>query len=460
MECGRMNITSSSTTLASFREQLYQRVFVRRKDALFDLLDAVLVSHVVESTVRLSLAPVFRRQWPSACDALQDGALAPAAFQHLALPLLADLTTLDRRQLWVIDGSSWPRPDAVTSPERTVCRVPVPGSAQQSLIDGWEWQWLVAIPDATGSWVLPLTVTRRSRPAGTATAVAIAQVRQVQALRAATGTAQARPILLLDSQDDIVRLVEADLGVDLLCRLAKNRVFRRQPVWSGVGRRPLHGPPFKLADPATHGEPDHHQVQRDPTHGTLTIDAWAGLHRPDAAHIAVTVIRIQLGHYAPRAHRAGAPQPLWLVWSGDYLPVDLAGFWRAYGRRFAIEHAFRFRKQALGWTSIRVRDPAAAERWSWLLAIVWWLLWLAREAVTTDRLPWQRDPAPGLPRSPGQVHRAMAAFLLGLGTPARPPISRGMSPGRQVGQCPGPAKRHPVQKRGPPKRRSRRNRRT
>ncbi|MCA9878334.1 MAG: hypothetical protein KC442_11150 [Thermomicrobiales bacterium] len=407
--------------------------------------------------MRLSLEPVFRRQWASTCDALSDGSIDPAAFQRLVAPYLAELTPVEGRQLWAIDGSSWPRPDAVTSPERTCCRVPIPGSAGQSIIDGWEWQWLVGIPEAAGSWVLPLSVERRSRAAGTPTQLAITQVRQMQEARAATGAEQVRPLLLLDSQYDVVQLVEADLGVDLLCRLARNRVFSRRPVWSGVGRKPLHGPTFKLADPTTHGEPDHHLVQPDATHGTLTIDVWDHLHRPEAAHIEVALIRIQLGHYAPRAHRTGSPKALWLVWHGAGVPPDLVCFRAWYQRRFAIEHAFRFLKQELGWTKIRPRAPQTAERWSWLLGLAWWQLWLARGQITAPRLPWERPPPPGQPCSPGQVRRALAACLRALGTPARPPKVRGMSPGRQRGVCPGRAPRHPAQKRGPPQRRKRRN---
>lgn len=452
-----MSITSPSTTLASFRAQLYSRVLRHRRDALCEVLDAVLTGPAVTSAVRLSLEPVFRRQWASTCDALSDGALDPAAFQHLVVPLAAGLTPVAGRELWAIDGSNWPRPDAVTSPERTCCRVPIPGSAGHSLIDGWEWQWLVDIPEASGSWVLPLAVDRRSLAAGTPTALAITQVRQVQAVRAATSTAGERPVLLLDSRYDVVQLVQADLDVDILARLASNRVFYQRPVWSGVGRRPLHGPKVKLAEPATLGAPDHHACVPDAAHGTVTIDVWEHLHRLEAATIELAVIRIHLGSYAPQAHRTGAPNPLWLVWHGAALPEDLTFFWRAYGRRFAIEHAFRFRKQDLGWTRIRPRSPETAEHWSWLLAAGLWQLWLARRETAAVRLPWEHAPPPDRAPSPGQVRRAMAALLLGLGTPAREPRPRGKSPGRQRGQGPGRAPRQPAQKRGPPTRRKHQN---
>ena len=49
---------------------------------------------------------------------------------------------------------------------------------------GWEYQWLVAVPEATRSWVLPLDVARRGPAAGTPTALAIAQLRRALAARA------------------------------------------------------------------------------------------------------------------------------------------------------------------------------------------------------------------------------------------------------------------------------------
>jgi hypothetical protein len=452
-----MSTTSPATTLASFRAQLYSRVFRRRRDALFEVLDAVLTGPPVTSAVRLSLEPVFRRGWSSVCDALSDGILDPVAFQRMVAPLVAGLMPVGAREIWAIDGSSWPRPDAVTSPERTCCRVPVAGSAQQSLVDGWEWQWLVAIPEAAGSWALPLSVARRGLAAGTPTELAIAQVRAMQAARTATSTDHARPLLLLDSSYDIVQMIQADLGVDLLCRSATNRVFYRRPSWSGVGRRPLHGAKVRLVDPSSLGAPDHHRCVPAPEHGTVCVDAWEHLHRLEAAPWEVTLIRVQLGHYAPRAHRTGAPKALWLVWHGQDLPRDLADFWRLYGRRFAIEHAFRFLKQELGWTQIRPRSPQTAECWSWVLAMGLWQLWLARADVAASRLPWERRPPLDRSRSPGQVRRAMAAFLLHLDTPARGPRRRGMSPGRLPGQCPGRMPRYPVQKRGPPTRRKHQN---
>lgn len=43
---------------------------------------------------------------------------------------------------------------------------------------------------------------------------------------------------------------------------------------------------------------------------------------------------------------------------------DLQVCWRAYLRRFDIEHTFRFVKNTLGWTTPSVRTPEQADRWT------------------------------------------------------------------------------------------------
>jgi hypothetical protein len=61
-------------------------------------------------------------------------------------------------------------------------------------------------------------------------------------------------------------------------------------------------------------------------------------------------------------------EPMWLWSSAPQAgPAHVTVLWQAYLRRFDIEHTFRFLKQVLGWTAPRVRDPAAADRWTWLI---------------------------------------------------------------------------------------------
>ena len=55
-----------------FRSGVYT-LLGNAKDALFDLMDAVLVTRSVYSFVELSVSPVFRRQCKSVYEAIEDG---------------------------------------------------------------------------------------------------------------------------------------------------------------------------------------------------------------------------------------------------------------------------------------------------------------------------------------------------------------------------------------------------
>jgi len=59
----------------------------------------------------------------------------------------------------------------------------------------------------------------------------------------------------------------------------------------------------------------------------------------------------------------------------------LCQLWRLYFRRFAIDHWYRFAKQRLHWTLPNLSTPEQSERWSDLLPLMTWQLWLARDFV-------------------------------------------------------------------------------
>ena len=244
--------------------QLYDDLGLRQ-DSLFELLDAMLTSPQRSTLVRHSLSTVFRRRWPSTCDALSDGSIDTARLRRLFAQSLADSALVEGRPVWVIDGTNWPRPAARASADRTWEYRPLPGWPQNGVVPAWSYQWLVAVPEVAGSWVLPLEVRRRGPTAKSATQVALDQI---TAVRRAQNADAPRPVVTLDSGYDLETLARSTVDADLLVRLAKHRVVYRAPEQhAGRGRPRLHGEPFRLAEDATHGQPQRSQQLQHAAYG-------------------------------------------------------------------------------------------------------------------------------------------------------------------------------------------------
>lgn len=94
---------------------------------------------------------------------------------------------------------------------------------------------------------------------------------------------------------------------------------------------------------------------------------------------------------------------LWASTTGA-APADVDRWWQAFLRRFDLEHTFRLFKQTLGWTRPRIRTPAAANRWTWLIIAAHTQLRLARPLVADLRRPWERPAIPGR-LTPARVRR-------------------------------------------------------
>src|SRR3954467_8252757 len=124
-----------------FRERVYQEGFDRRRDALFELLDALLVAGRVPSFVHLSLARLFRRGWGSAYDALAAGVVDVPALREIVASYPWD----DGAPIYALDTSVWPRCDAECSPQRGYYHSASRQSAGQPIVAGWSYAWLAQL---------------------------------------------------------------------------------------------------------------------------------------------------------------------------------------------------------------------------------------------------------------------------------------------------------------------------
>jgi hypothetical protein len=442
--------------LRAFRGSLYG-CFDRRADALFELGDAVLTAaQMVPSPVHLSLEPAHRRGWGSLYAALDQGRIDAEALRELLArhPLAA--AAGGEPPVYAVDVSVWDRCDAESSPERGFYYHPSRHSAGQPIVAGWAYQFVARIGFARESWTAPIDV-RRVRPAENANAVA---AEQVKASLCRLPTEEAIPLFVFDAGYDPVRQQQGLEGCpcQILVRLRGGRCFYADPSFAGppahTGRPRRHGPKMDTKDPSTWPEPSAEHACEDAGYGTVRVRAWADLHPKVRAHegrgsrgplpiVRGTLVLVEVQRL-PRGERRREPRVLWLWWHGPGEP-DLTLLWRAYVRRFDLEHTFRFLKQTFGWATPRVRHPEQADRWTWLVLAAFTQLRLARACVEDRRLPWERRYDPGR-LTPVRVRRAVSGLLAELGTPAKPPKPCGRSPGRPKGRLSGRAKRYPALK--------------
>lgn len=443
----------------------------RRGDALMDVLDALLCSGRVDAVAHLSQAPAFRRRWASLYAALAHGALDLAALRALVVrqPLA------EGALIFAVDASVWARVDAETSAQRGFYHHASRHSSGQPIVPGWLYSWIVEVALTRESWTAPVEVARVV-PGDNVNTLAGEQIRRVLGELDRAGRLEAVgpgpiPWFLFDAGYDPIQLslaLRAELAsgrVGLLVRLRAGRHLYADPDPSTAkvtGRHRVHGACLACDVPATWWPPDAELTTTDEQYGTVRVRAWCGLHGKPKHHagkgtlaqrghlpvVRGTLLLVEVGRLPARAQ---APKPLWLWWSGTTPPgaADLDRLWRAYVRRFDLEHTFRFLKQGLNWTTPRVRTPEQADRWTWLVLLAYTWLRLARPLVAEVRLPWHRAlPAGHL--TPARVQRAYSHLLATLGTPAMAAKPRGRSPGRPPGRRSSPAARHPVVKLGQP----------
>jgi hypothetical protein len=117
-----------------------------------------------------------------------------------------------------------------------------------------------------------------------------------------------------------------------------------------------------------------------------------------------------------------------------------------FASRVRLTTGIDSRSQRLHWTLAKLNTPEQCERWSDLMPLLTWQLWLARELVIDNPLPWQKSIANKL--TPGRVAQSVPGVLAAIGTPAQPPKSRGKSPGWPTGQPRRRKIRCPIVKKG------------
>lgn len=408
-----------------FRQSVFEHGFIAERNAQQELVDALLSGRRVRSFAELTLSSFHSRGWGSSYKALERGRHSKEVLQKLCISQLPKEGII----LMALDGTMWPHEEALTLSGLTLER------HNHRIRPAHLYSKLCWIPPGEGSWAMPLS-TVRAKSDETEGEVGVRQVAEIQPALPEEATV----VVIVDGRYGNAPFLRGmvETRATFVARLAKNRVFYHPPgPYSGMGRPRVRGERFDFKDSSTWGLPsemtgfDHHK------HGAVWLQRWDNLYDKQVTDVPVTVVRAEI-HLEDEA----PPEPVWLMYWGP--PVSTRTIWEWYGQRFPIESAIRFSKQRLYWTLPRVQKSERCDRWTNLVDITYWNVWLARHLVSDCPLPWQK------PQKKPKPERVLEGSGLLLAT--LPPLtskvkSRGKSPGWPRGRPRTPPTRFPLEKR-------------
>ena len=437
--------TQQISRLNEFRQVIYECAFWKEQDAQFELLDALsATAHAIRSFPELSLSPFFRRKWSSAYTAVERGRQDREWLtRYLSNQIKPNQ---DGVVLMPLDMSAWPRPDAETLPDRQFVRSSTEDVTGEDIVVGQPYSLLGWVAEPGESWTLPVRGMRIPSDQTEAEA-GVAQVLAFCKARGAAALKRHLHIIIGDGKYGNHRFFGPlrDSQCAQLARLRCDRVLYGRPEPQlpserGPGRPSKHGARFGFKEPETWPEPEQHLTFEDDEYGHVDIRYWSALHALEDAATPFAVLRIQT-----HLERDTPSDPEWLGWQGPDHPADK--LWSYYLERPTLEQSIRWRKQLLHWTLPEFRTNEAADNWSTLVTLAQWQLYLARDCVPDNPLPWQ-PPQEELP--PRRVQQGIWELFLEVSTPAAAPKTRGNSPGWPEGKPRRRPQRYEVVKKGDP----------
>lgn len=421
--------------IIEFRQQVYAQGLTKARDAQFELVDALLSNRTIQSFPELSFAPQHRRQWHSAYAALKNGQQDRTRLTEYFIEQVPDASVT----LFAVDKTVWGHPRSRTLEDLLYEYSPT-RSIKTSIVQGHPHSLLTWIPDVGQSWALPISTTRIT-PEMDAITTGIAQIKYVRQQRA--------------DQDGVDVFVGdggygnhhflgglADVDCAILVRLRADRVLFGEPgAYGGRGRPRKHGERFAFKEPDTWWPSNVAVTLETEDWGRVRLRRWNNLHAKQDASVVFSVICCEV-----HLEREKPPKPLWLAYRPPPIrDFDLVTIWRWFPRRWPIEPSIRFRKENLYWDKPRLQQVERCDRWTALVEIAYWQVWLGRALVADHPLPWQKPLAE---LTPGRVLQGFDRLFAQISTPTRDPKTRGKSPGWPPGRRRTRPERYKVVKRG------------
>ena len=402
--------------LSQFRHDVYGW-FSHRADALMDLLDALSSTPGARSVVELSENPLFRRQYGSVHDGIEQVFVPQSEAsrrqerqerEQALVRLLVPYLPKPQRHFWLlgIDVTPASRPFARTLSDRGSVYRPNPVKGVKPITIGHQYSAVVLFPEKmtidAPPWVIPLLVNRVSTTE-TKRTVGLAQLERL--LQDETLPFQKELcVTVADSDYSAVTFVGGVAGYPdhiTIARFAGNRTVYRSPpspeTHSGRGHPTWFGAPMSLKDPTTWDEPDDVAqttfTTRKGRNYTVQIEGWHDMLMRGKRGLPMhtfpfTLVRVRVLNDQGEAVFC---RPLWLIVVGQRrAELTLCDIWEAYCQRYDMEHFFRFGKQRLLLDAYQTPETAHEENWWTLVQLAYLQLWLAREEAMSLPRPWER----------------------------------------------------------------------
>jgi hypothetical protein len=443
-----------------------------------NLIDAASCNNNATSPVELSLAPQFTRQYRSIYDAVSNFFI-PEDHEHMEQERAENQRMIARiianhisvpvhRKFYTIgmDATPEPRPFAHTLKDRGIQYHPNPAPGNKPITVGHSYSVLAALPEKADPglppWIIPLIVRRipTDRKATEVGAQQLSDIMNDEQLPFGNNLSAFVADSSYSAREFLGETV-AHKNLASIIRVRGNRTFYHQPdhleMVQAEGHPRWFGRPFNMKKPETWGLPDDHENKtytlRNGRIVDVGIEAWNDLIMRGKSDIAMhkhpfTLIRIAVND---KEGRKVFKRPLWLIVIGNRRhEITLIEAYESYRQRYDLEHFFRFGKNKLLMDSFQTPEVEHEENWWEIACIVYIQLYLASHLAESLPRPWEKylpefnEATQGKLKSPTIVQRDMPRILDYIGTPAKPPKRRGISPGRIKGFCPEKRERQPI----------------
>jgi hypothetical protein len=310
--------------LIEFRQAIYENGMQARKDALFDVLDALLSAGSISSFAMLSQSETFQRKWPSLYAGIEDGRLDSVWLRRF----LAQQVPSTGICIFPLDGSPWQRPRARTLEDRQYVYQASTDVNGGTVTIGYPYSLLEWCVQPHSSWSLPVDV-RRVPSTKTAQEIGAEQIRSLAEVRAAC--LEALDIVAVDGKYGNSGFLRAVKGLRnaTIARLRSDRVlYHAPPPPSGKRGRPrVHGERFAFKEPDTWGDPDEMLALEDDHFGKVRLERWRALHEKKGSDVPYDVVRASV-----HLERDKPPQPFgWPGWRRHPSLQGSASTWKPSG---------------------------------------------------------------------------------------------------------------------------------